>query len=200
VTCRYAANHVSSSFWSPRIRNISTNGLGLIQRRRVAPGASLTIELACLEQAFSRSRGIRVVHVTPDGDEWLVGCALLAPFTAAELEVLVAPSSKFKERRMFVRHACRLKAECYENEAVEYGSGWPVTVVNISQGGVCLRSTQRLARGTVLVLGLRHTCQAFRPPLVVRVVQVGADKEGDCLLGCEFNRLLGLEELHALLC
>jgi hypothetical protein len=197
VTCRYAAGHVSTSWWSPRIRNVSANGLGLIQKRSVAAGAPLTIELACLDQAFSRSRAVRVVHVTPAGDEWLVGCALLAPFTAAELEVLVAPP--FTERRMFVRHACLLEAECFENEAVEYGSGWPVTVLNISQGGVCLRTRQRLTPGTVLILGLGHTCQGFRPPMVVRVVQVTDHTEGAWLLGCEFNRLLGLDELHALL-
>jgi PilZ domain len=112
-------------------------------------------------------------------------------------EMLSAPSAT--DQRRSIRYSCILDASCRPSDAIEFVSSEPAIVLNISRGGVGLLLGRRFPPDTILTLGLEATTQEFLPPVSVRVVRAQQRDNGDWVLGCEFLRPLGDDELQALL-
>ena len=68
-----------------RVRNVSTNGIGLFLIQTLEPGTLLDVEL----RSRSIVKGVaRVVQSSKQEGGWLIGCTLDSPLSASELEVL----------------------------------------------------------------------------------------------------------------
>jgi hypothetical protein len=80
---------VVENFGSVKIRDVSMQGVGLLVSRRVEPGTVLAVVLENPARTFSKTVLARVVHATPVGGTFLVGCTFLAPLTYQEMSVLV---------------------------------------------------------------------------------------------------------------
>jgi PilZ domain len=89
TTCDFTAA-LSKDLGATRIKNVSTEGIGLVVSGPVEQGAVLAILVNNKPKAFSRTLLVQVVHVTPQaGGTYLVGGTFLAPLTYQELTALV---------------------------------------------------------------------------------------------------------------
>jgi hypothetical protein len=77
------------SSWEAVVRNISTDGIGLLLGRRFEPGVLLAIDVADKNDGQTRLLLARVIHSTsrPEGG-WLIGCCLLNTLTDDEVQAL----------------------------------------------------------------------------------------------------------------
>jgi hypothetical protein len=89
--------HTSCGFVSPviedfgpvKIKNVSTDGIGLIANRKVEPAQLLAVTLSNPTQKFSKTLMVRVAHVTASGGGFLIGGTFTTPLTYDELKALV---------------------------------------------------------------------------------------------------------------
>lgn len=88
-TCQTLSNRRESG-WEATVRNISCEGIGILLGRRFEPGTLLAIEVTESNEQRQRLLLGRVAHATlqPDG-KWLIGCTLMNPLDADELEALL---------------------------------------------------------------------------------------------------------------
>lgn len=70
------------------VRDASTYGISFLHDRSLEPGTILALQLGAGMPAASWVRTARVVHATPQGDEWLIGCRVSPPLSIGELESL----------------------------------------------------------------------------------------------------------------
>ncbi len=77
------------SSWEAVIRNISTDGIGLLLGRRFEPGVLLALDVTDKIEGQVRLLLARVIHATarPEGG-WLIGCCLLNTLTDDEVQAL----------------------------------------------------------------------------------------------------------------
>jgi hypothetical protein len=77
------------SSWEAIVRNISSDGIGLLLGRRFEPGVLLAIEVTDKNDGPMPLLLARVIHATarPEGG-WLIGCCLLNTLTDDEVEAL----------------------------------------------------------------------------------------------------------------
>jgi hypothetical protein len=77
------------SSWEAIVRNISSDGIGLLLSRRFEPGVLLAIEVTDKSEGQTRLLLARVIHATarPEGG-WLTGCCLLNTLTDDEVQAL----------------------------------------------------------------------------------------------------------------
>ena len=87
-SCQTLSAHRETS-WEAVIRDISSEGIGLLLVRRFEPGAVLSIELIDSRDEQPRVLLARVVHATtrPEGG-WLIGCELVSPLSDEEVRSL----------------------------------------------------------------------------------------------------------------
>jgi hypothetical protein len=71
-----------------QVRNVSARGIGFLHQDPLEPGAVLALQLRAGVAGTSCIRTGRVVHATPCGGEWLIGCTISPPFSPRELEAL----------------------------------------------------------------------------------------------------------------
>jgi hypothetical protein len=57
----------------------------MLSTRPFEQGAFVAIQLANLGTAFSKTAVAKVVHVSPSGDKWFVGCAFRTPVDPDDL-------------------------------------------------------------------------------------------------------------------
>jgi hypothetical protein len=89
TTCEFAAP-LGEDLGPTRIKNVSTNGIGLLVSRPVQPGTMLTVAVVNKSKSFSKIMLVQVVHVTPSqGGTYLVGGQFVTPLTYQELTSLV---------------------------------------------------------------------------------------------------------------
>ena len=71
------------------VRNISSDGVGLLLSRRFEPGVLLVIDVLDKNEGQTRLLLARVIHATarPEGG-WLIGCCLLNILTDNEVQNL----------------------------------------------------------------------------------------------------------------
>lgn len=96
---RFPVNaHTACNFLSPvledfgpvRIKNVSTEGIGLMVAHKLEPGLLLAVGLANEDKSFAKTVLVRVAHVTPQpGGTYLVGGTFEIPLTYDELRTLV---------------------------------------------------------------------------------------------------------------
>jgi hypothetical protein len=71
------------------VQNFSTNGLGLLMRRRFEPGTTLAIQIGRIWSEWSSVVIAQVRHSSPLGrGRWLVGCHIRKGLSMDEIELL----------------------------------------------------------------------------------------------------------------
>jgi len=89
TSCDFASP-VLEDFPTPRVKNVSTDGIGLISSDALAVGLMLVINLANPSKNFSKTLRARVVHCTEQaGGNYLIGGNFVTPLTYDELRILV---------------------------------------------------------------------------------------------------------------
>jgi hypothetical protein len=89
TTCDFASP-VLEDFGPVKIRNVSTDGIGLVVSQQLAAGMMMAINIANPAKKFSKTMLARIVHVTPQpGGTALVGCTFVTPLSYEELCLLV---------------------------------------------------------------------------------------------------------------
>ena len=88
-TCDFASP-VLEDFGPVKIRNVSTDGIGLMISQPVAPGMLMAINLKNPAKKFSKTMLVRVIHVTPQpGGTFIMGGSFVTPLSYEELCLLV---------------------------------------------------------------------------------------------------------------
>jgi hypothetical protein len=73
-----------------KVLNIAAGGIGLVVPRHCEPGTSLRLELIDPSGRTSRPIQARVIHSSQKGpEEWIVGCAFVAPLSEEDVAALV---------------------------------------------------------------------------------------------------------------
>lgn len=81
---------VLEDFPPGRIKNVSSDGIGMILTEKVSAGLLLAVTLANPSRGFAKTMMVRVVHVTPQpGGTYLVGGTFETPLTYEELRCMV---------------------------------------------------------------------------------------------------------------
>ena len=81
---------VLEDFGAVRIKNVSTDGIGMIVNHKLEAGLLLAVTLANPSRSFAKTLLTRVMHVTPQpGGAYLVGCEFQTPLTYDELTTMV---------------------------------------------------------------------------------------------------------------
>jgi hypothetical protein len=88
--CQFHRGSQGASWWSARVQDISTGGVGLVQDRKMLVGSLLTIELSNANKSFNRRYIIRVVHVASQGDSHRVGAAFMRHLKPEELRAILS--------------------------------------------------------------------------------------------------------------
>ena len=75
--------------WFAWVRDVSTQGIGLVVDRRFAPGTPMLVELQT-DDGLTCTVTARVVRASAEGDaEWLIGCTFAHELDDAELDRLL---------------------------------------------------------------------------------------------------------------
>src|SRR5437016_5944093 len=72
-----------------RVRDVSTDGVGLLLSRPVEPGSYIVVTLKNQAQNFSRIQLVQVVHATKAAGGYSIGGTFLTLLTHAELSKLL---------------------------------------------------------------------------------------------------------------
>ena len=81
---------VLEDFGPVRIKNVSSEGIGLLVGHKIHAGLLLAVTLVNRSKSFSKTVLVRVMHVTPQpGGTFLVGGTFAAPLTYDELRTMV---------------------------------------------------------------------------------------------------------------
>ena len=89
TSCEFAAP-VGEDLGPTRIKNVSTNGIGLLVSRPVQAGATIAIAVRNRSKSFSKIMLVQVAHVTPAaGGTYLIGGTFVTPLTYQGLTSLV---------------------------------------------------------------------------------------------------------------
>jgi hypothetical protein len=89
ISCDFASP-VLEDFPAPRIKNVSTDGIGLISNERLDVGLMVVINLVDPTKKLSKTVRVRIVHCTPQaGGTFLVGGTFVTPLTYEEFRNLV---------------------------------------------------------------------------------------------------------------
>lgn len=117
--------------------------------------------------------------------------------TAATVQHVRNPYFQNSERRGGERHACSLEATSHTIDAGE-SIAWGAIVHDISAGGVGIILCFPFRPGTYLAVDLQSAGGMVRT-LMVRVVNVNDQIDGQWRLGCEFIKPLTESEMELFL-
>lgn len=117
--------------------------------------------------------------------------------TAALVQPVRNPYFRDSDHREAERHPCQLEATSHPIEVGETLS-WGAVVHDISAGGVGITLCFPFRPGTYLAVDLQGPGGAVRT-LMVRVVHVHDQRDGQWRLGCEFIKPLTQSEMELFL-
>jgi hypothetical protein len=128
--------------WLATIRNVSSEGIGLMVNRCAQRGMSLTVEIPSRPPLMRKPTLVQVVHARANGSGqwWTVGGQLVHKLTKDELDVLIAHHPAINpavERRNAARYATKFKTAFPLIRVTEEGPWW-VSVRDVSLRGVSL--------------------------------------------------------------
>ena len=151
------------------VRNVSVGGLMLTSFSAIEPGARIAVE-------FKAGESVEGMVAWSDGKS--IGMQFDRPVDVAT--ILANPSSGRRPRMPRIDIECTMTVR--EGAAI-----FEVRALDISQGGVCIETTDRLSLGADVIVRI----EGLPPePAVVRW------RDGDCY-GLGFNRLLSVTSLAA---
>lgn len=76
---------VLEDYGPARIKDISTDGIGLLVQQKMEPGLLIAVGLMNSTQNFCRTQLVQIVHCTPMGGLYHVGGTFLTPLSYEEL-------------------------------------------------------------------------------------------------------------------
>ncbi|HWY88285.1 MAG TPA: PilZ domain-containing protein, partial [Gemmataceae bacterium] len=201
VLCRLLTNGAAPAIWTVQVRELSTLGISLILPRPTGIGQLLGIELTRKNGSFVRTVLARVVHEARESSHaFVVGAAFIKELEDEHLRFFRAgaihPSAP--DCRRWTRFPCNVETACYccDTAPGERRSG---RILNISAGGIGLVLRCQFSEGTLLHFELPQEMNLASPKILVRVVRVTEQGDGNWFLGCEFTDQLTDDELQALL-
>lgn len=151
------------------VRNVSAGGLMLTSFSTIEPGARITVE-------FKQGESVEGMVAWSDGQS--VGMQFDKPVDVAT--ILANPSSGRRPRMPRIDIECAMTVR-------EGAATFEVRALDISQGGVCVETRDRLSIGADVIVRI----EGLPPePAVVRW------RDGECY-GLGFNRLLSVTALAA---
>jgi hypothetical protein len=186
--------------WMATLRDISTDGVGLVTSEVFAAGTLLTIELPVGAAPEQSRRLLRVRYGRRHSGShwWTLGCAFVKPLSAKEVDQLRKKSPQIfpaQERRSKVRHNTKLRHPCRVLRATEEGE-WSLTIRNVSTDGVGLIADRPFRSGMYLTAEL----PGRKKPAVLRVAHVRKQPNHDWwVLGCSFVSKMTALEVQALM-
>jgi hypothetical protein len=150
--------------WIANIKDISTNGIGLVINRPVHTGMSLTLEIPTQAGKVNKEVLVHVRHVKPiknaagngTASWWQMGGEFSRKLTHEEIEFLRSRSPAIlvqTERRTVVRHTTRFKQPIPVVRCAEEGP-WFATIRNVSERGLSLIVDRPFKQGMLLTVEL----------------------------------------------
>jgi hypothetical protein len=183
-----------------RIVDVSSGGVQLVVGRAFEPGELLTLELPARDGELSVDVLACVAHARPTGDkEWFVGCRFSAELSDADLAALGAARAKsvLPDSRTWSRFPSEATAVYQIIPDDDGGVHRTAKVLNISPGGVALLVDHDVRTGALLSAEL-HGPHGHAATILAFVVHVTVQSERERVIGCNFIRELGEEDLQAL--
>ncbi len=201
VCCMPATKGSLPPIWSAAIRDLSSFGVGLNMPIAPGHGQILAIELKSHSGAFLRTILARVVHEARETSQsFLIGCAFVSELNEEHMRAFQAGAvhPAAPDCRRWTRFACNVETACYTSETApgERRSG---RILNISAGGVGLLLRCQFSAGTLLHFELPPEMNLAQSQVLVRVVRVVEQSDGNWLLGCEFADQLTDDEIRSVL-
>lgn len=111
-------------------------------------------------------------------------------------EKLTAEGSE--ERRVWVRHICKLDGSCQPVSEDRSEDRWPARVRDVSEGGVGLFLNRRFEIGTLLILELPSSNGSAPHLYLVRVIRLVHLAKDKWFLGCTLNPEIDNEDVKTL--
>jgi hypothetical protein len=201
VLCSLVTNDADSPIWTNQVRDLSAFGIGLILPKVPGLGQLLHVELARKNGTPVRTVLARVVHKSRVSSKSCdVGCAFMKELKEEQLRLFPVGSVPLlgPDCRRWTRYPCNVETAFYSGDTVpgERRSG---RILDISAGGVGLVLRCKFSAGTLLHFELPQDTNLANPKILVRVVRVMPQGEGNWSLGCEFVDQLSQEQLRELL-
>jgi hypothetical protein len=196
-TCCAQADNPTATF-DVRVRNVSPGGVKLFLDRHLEPGTLLTLNLPPQGDADETTVLACVVHCAAmHPGEWLAGCSFAAQLSDDDLVRFGARPAHPSDHRAFDRRPCNVSAQCLLVGG-EAEAAWPARILNISPAGMALHVTRAIANGCLMSAQLQGA--PGRAPLTILacVVHVSTQSDGGHVLGCNFIRELGEQDLQRL--
>jgi hypothetical protein len=183
-----------------QVHDVSIGGANLVTNRAFQIGQMMSVELPGPDGAMQLVLAC-IVRCTPMGDgHWSLGCAFSRELAAADLRRFGAgkPVPTEDDQRGWVRHKCHLKA-AYERIGEEDDRTYEADVLNVSASGVGLTLREPVEPGALINLRLYGRNGALVRTILACVVHSTERANGDVVIGCNFIRELGEDELDTLL-
>ena len=206
---RAAAEEISCPV---KVLDLSQAGIRLALPQRVPVGAVLTVDLLLAPEKFGRTMFARVIQIEAKRlRTWIAECDFLARLTQDEVQALLCDSARPDlsqdkpasppvpsiNRRAFARSYAGMDIACSVAGRGEQGS-LPATILNISNGGVCLTVGARFEVGESLKVAFASISRRFLCTERVVVRHTLQCSEDSYQLGCEFTKKLTHGDLAAL--
>jgi hypothetical protein len=204
------ARPVSEEISCPvKVLDLSPAGIRLALPQSMPVGAILAINLLLAPKKFGHTMFARVVDMRAHNVRtWIGQCAFLIRLTQEEVDTLLRDSARPGTkpsgspgpescRREFGRAPVGVDIAC--SVATRADRPLPATIVNISNGGVCLSVAARFEIGESLEVAFASASRRLvrKERVVVRHAVPGPDHRFE--LGCEFTKRLTRRELAALI-
>jgi hypothetical protein len=186
--------------WTATVRELSKYGLGLVLPRPAGAGRLLSVELARDYGMSPRTLIARVIHESRESSRAaVVGCAFIKELEDEFLGFFragaVQPAGP--DCRRWTRFPCNIETVCYSCDTAP-GERRAARILDISAGGIALVVRCQFLRGTLLHFELPQEMDLADPKILVRVVRVKNQGDGNWLLGCEFADQLTDDEVRHL--
>jgi hypothetical protein len=197
-----------------KVLDLSQAGIRVILPQRVPVGAVLTLDLLLAPEKFGRTLFARIIHIqAKKARTWITECDFLKRLSPEELDALLRDSVRpsngqdqeptapvpaaASNRRGSARRPARADIACWVAGHGDQGR-LPATIVNISNGGVCLRVGARFEAGESLQIAFASARGGFtctERAVIRHALLYAADIYQ---LGCEFTKGLTHGDLAAL--
>jgi hypothetical protein len=182
------------------VGDVSRGGIKLIVTNVYTVGEMIRIDLPSSTPDATNSILACVIQVRPESTQtWAVGCVFCEELTIGELSTFGATKEKApaEDSRTFVRFPCNVKAT-YERANDPASQSSDAEVDNVSATGIGLLLDRPLELGSLLHLHLRNATRSDTRTILACIVHVTKRPGGKHLLGCNFIRELGEDEIKAL--
>ena len=183
-----------------QVHDLSIGGANLVTDRPFAAGQMLSLELPGADGQMRVVLGCVVRCLPLREGHWSLGCAFSRELASSDLEHCGAqePASSPDDQRSWVRHKCNLKA-AYERIGEDDERTYDAQVLNVSVSGVGLMLNDSIEPGALINLRLYSSAGKLARTILACVVHSTERAGGELVVGCNFIRELGEDELAGLL-